>query len=63
MKPLDPATKVSCGAETNSKKTSSFGRISLVSARKKCGKVSGYALEHRYVHGLSICNLFHSCVS
>lgn len=37
MKLLDPADKLSCGGEANSKKSSGFGHISLV-ARKKIGK-------------------------
>ncbi|TVU08388.1 hypothetical protein EJB05_41792 [Eragrostis curvula] len=39
MKLLDPADKLSRGGEVNSKKSSGFGRISLVSARKKFNKV------------------------
>lgn len=39
MKSLDPADKLSCGGEANSKKSSGFGRISLVPACKKISKV------------------------
>lgn len=42
MKSLDPADKLSCGGEANNKKSSGFGRISLVPACKKISKV--YAL-------------------
>ncbi|XP_066376358.1 LOW QUALITY PROTEIN: ubiquitin carboxyl-terminal hydrolase 19-like [Miscanthus floridulus] len=38
MKSLDPADKLSCGVEANSKKSSGFGRISLVPACKKISK-------------------------
>lgn len=38
MKSLDLADKLSCGGEANSKKTSGFGRISLVPACKKISK-------------------------
>jgi ubiquitin carboxyl-terminal hydrolase 36/42 len=61
MKVSDPANKLSCGGETNSKKSSSSGWISLVPARKKCVKVSGY--EPTNVYPSSICKLFYSCVS
>ncbi|KAL6603727.1 hypothetical protein ACP70R_044088 [Stipagrostis hirtigluma subsp. patula] len=35
IKLLDPADKLSCGGEANNKRSSGFGRISLVPARKK----------------------------
>jgi len=44
MKSLDPADKLSCGVEANSKKSSGFGRISLVPACKKISKVYSFNL-------------------
>jgi hypothetical protein len=45
MKSLDPADKLSSGGEANNKKTSGFGRISLVPACKKISKVYSFNLK------------------
>ena len=48
-KPMN-ADKLSFGLEANSKKSSGFGRISLVPTRKKLKKVIGYTLWPRNMY-------------